>query len=482
MRERTDHPDAIACAEYRCGMSTGPPSDGAVAASTRRSPPTGDDDARLARGRSRSIAHSGVEAALSRLVVLVCLVALVIVTGRLMEPAGRGLYALATVAAMLCGLPLGSVWVANAVEIARRRTALSEIYGASMVIALVGGVATAVVAVSISPALGDRWWIVAFPAAVTPFMLLARYQEGIYTSLGHIRAVNLVRITRAALPLAFIAPPLIAGASAQTAIGVWVLWWVALPALLFAPMWTLVGRPRLPSERGFYGRVITYGAKISGLNAVTLINDRVGLLALALFAAAAEVGIYSIAIAATQALLLVTEALTLSAFHRIGGDARDASAALTAHAMRHCVLLAAVGSIVLVPLTVFAIPWTVGDAYGDVPLLIALLVPTTIGSAAFFPLYAFFEVQIATASVRLKIAGAALVANIALSVSLAPVWGMWGVAVGSSIAYVMAGAVAFAAFRRASGIRLRGLLPGRGELRDYVALVQSYAGRHGSTP
>jgi hypothetical protein len=159
-------------------MSTGPPSDGAAAASTRRSPPKGDDDAHLARGRSRSIAHSGVEAALSRVVVLVCLVALVIVTGRLMEPAGRGLYALATVAAMLCGLPLGSVWVANAVEIARRRTALSEIYGASMVIALVGGVATAVVAVSISPALGDRWWIVAFPAAVTPFMLLARYQEG----------------------------------------------------------------------------------------------------------------------------------------------------------------------------------------------------------------------------------------------------------------------------------------------------------------
>ena len=83
---------------------------------------------------------------------------------------------------------------------------------------------------------------------------------------------------------------------------------------------------------------------------------------------------------------------------------------------------------------------------------------------------------------RLKIAGAALVANIALSVSLAPVWGMWGVAVGSSIAYMIAGGVAFAAFRRASGIRLRGLRPGRGELRDYVVLVRSYAGRHGSTP
>jgi O-antigen/teichoic acid export membrane protein len=440
---------------------------------------TGDDEARLAKGRSRSIAHSGVEAALSRLVVLVCLVGLVIVTGRLMEPEGRGLYALATVAAMLCGLPLGSVWVANAVEIARRRTPLGEVYGASIVVALVGGAATAMVAVAVSPALGDRWWIVAFPAAVTPFMLLSRYQEGIYTSLGHIRAVNLVRIARAVLPLAFITPPLLAGASAQTAIGIWVLWWVALPAVLLLPIRSLLGAPRLPSERGFYRRVISYGTKISGLNAVTMINDRVGLVALAIFAGNAQVGIYSIALAGTQALLLMTEALTLTAFHRIGGDARDASAALTARSVRHCILIAAVGSIGLVPLTVLAIPWTVGDAYGDVPLLIAVLIPATIGSAAFFPLYAFFEVQIATASVRLKIAGTALIANIALSAALAPVWGMWGVAIGTSIAYLIAGAVAFAAFRRESGIRLRALVPGRGEVHDYLALVRSYAVRRG---
>jgi O-antigen/teichoic acid export membrane protein len=461
-------------------MSAGSPPESGVVASTGRSPATGDDDARLARGRSRSIAHSGAEAALSRVVVLVCLVALVIVTGRLMEPAGRGLYALATVAAMLCGLPLGSVWVANAVEIARRRTGLSEIYGASMVIAVVGGVAIAVVAIALSPAFGDRWWIVAFPAAATPFMLLARYQEGIYTSLGHIRAVNLVRIARAALPLAFITPPLLAGASAQTAIGVWVLWWLALPAILFFPMRSVLGRPRLPSERGYYRRVITYGTKISGLNAVTMINDRIGLVALAVFAGDADVGIYSIAIAGTQALLLMTEALTLSAFHRIGGDARDASAALTARAVRHCILIAAAGSVVLVPLTVFAIPWTVGDAYGDVPLLIALLVPSTIGSAAFFPLYAFFEVQVATASVRLKIAGSALIANIALSLALAPVWGMWGVAVGVAIAYLIAGAIAFTLFRSESGIRLRELRPGRREVQDYRALLTSYTTRRRS--
>src|SRR5215207_6783062 len=210
------------------------------------------DEARVAGGRPRSIAQGGLEAVLSRVVVLVCLVALVIVTGRLMEPDGRGLYALATVAASLCGLPLGAVWIANAVEIARGRTALGEIHGASIVIAFVGGLAIAMVAIALSPLLGDRWCIVAFPAAATPFMLLSRYQEGLYTSVGHIRAVNLIRIARSALPLAFITPPLLAGASSRTAIAVWVLWWVALAAILLMPTRAVFGRPRRPKERGFY--------------------------------------------------------------------------------------------------------------------------------------------------------------------------------------------------------------------------------------
>jgi O-antigen/teichoic acid export membrane protein len=435
------------------------------------------DEARIARGRPRSIAQGGLEAVLSRVLVLVCLVALVIVTGRLMEPAGRGLYALATVGASLCGLPLGAIWIANAVEIARRRAPLSEIYGGAMVIALVGGLATALVAVAFSPLLGDRWWLLALPAVVTPFMLLSRYQEGLYTSVGHVRAVNLIRIARSALPLAFITPPLLAGASARAAIAIWVLWWVALPIVLFLPTRSLFGRPRLPQERGFYRRVVGYGAKISGLNAVTMLNDRVGLLALAAFATDADVGIYSIALAGTQALLLVTEALTLSAFQRIGASSRTESAALTARAIRHSVLLAASGTMLLVPITLVAVPLTVGREYADVPMLLAVLIPSTIASAAFLPLYAFFEVQIGSPSMRLKIAGSALLANVVLCVALAPVWGRWGVAGGTSLAYLLASAVAYWCFRVESGTGLRALRPGYAELRDYLALARSYTAR-----
>jgi O-antigen/teichoic acid export membrane protein len=435
------------------------------------------DESRVAGARPRSIAAGGLEAAVFRGIVVVCLVLLVIVTGRLMEPAGRGLYALAAVTAGLCGLPFGAVWIANAVEVARRRATLSELFGGSIVVAVAGGSATALVAFAFAPLLGDRWWLVALPAAVTPFMLLARYQEGLYTSVGHMRAVNLISVTRAVLPLVFITPPLLAGASARTAIAIWVLWWVALPIIIYFPARSLFGRPTLPREHGFYGRVVRYGAKVAGLNAVTMLNERVGLIALAIFATDADVGIYSVAIAGTQALLLVTESLALTAFQRIGGSSREESAALTIRAMRHSILLAAVGCVVLVPVAFVAVTWTVGPDYRDVPLLFVVLAPSTICAAALLPLYVFFEVQIATPAARLKVAGSALLANVALSLALAPLWSRWGVALGASLAYLLAGTVAFWCFRGESGARLRYLRPGRQELRDYVALARSYSER-----
>jgi hypothetical protein len=38
---------------------------------------------------------------------------------------------------------------------------------------------TCLVVLAISPLLGDRWWVLALPSLITPFILLRAYQEGI---------------------------------------------------------------------------------------------------------------------------------------------------------------------------------------------------------------------------------------------------------------------------------------------------------------
>jgi O-antigen/teichoic acid export membrane protein len=381
------------------------------------------------------------------------------------------------VAAGVCGTVLGSIWIANAVEVSRRRLTTSEIFGGSIVIAAIGGTATALVAIACSPLAGDRWWLIALPAAVTPFMLLSRYQEGLFTAVGHVRAVNVMTIARAVLPLLFIGVPLLAGASERTAIACWVLWWVALAAVMYLPAGTTFGRPRRPRERRYYHRVLVYGGKMSGIQAVAALHDRVGLLVLALFAGDAAVGVLSVALAGRELVLLAAQSLALSSFHDIGVAEHTDSSGLTMRAMRHVVLLATVGSGVVVLATLVLLARVVGPGFEDVPRLIALLAPSTVALGCLYQIFQFFEVRVAKAAVTLAIAASALAANAILSTALAPLWGAEGVALGTSIAYLVAGAVAFRSFRRETGVSPRDLVPGTHEVRDYVALVRPYARR-----
>jgi O-antigen/teichoic acid export membrane protein len=459
------------------GGAGGAAPDHELAAADERAASAHPDDARTTGFQPPSIAAGGVSAFVFRIIELVATTLMVIVTGRLMEPAGRGLYALASLTISLLLLPLGAVWVGNAVEMARRRLPLRELFGGSLVIAGVGGVATGLVALAVAPLLGDRWWVVAFPAAVTPFVLLLKYEEGFYTGLGHVRAVNWVRVARAVLPLVFITPPLLAGASPRTAIAIWTVSFVVLPVLILVPLRLLVGGPRLPGDRPYYRRVVTYGGKISGLNAVDTVNDRIGLIALAVFATEAAVGIFSIAIAAVQVLLVAPQALALSAFRRIGISSREPSAALTVRAMRHSILLTSVGSLAAFPVVLVGVPWAVGDEYSDVPLLFALLIPNALFLASLTSLYTYFQVQARKPATLLVVGGCALGANLALSIALAPLWGTWGVAIAASCAGAIGGGVAFQAFRKESGTRLRELIPGRREVEDYLALARGWLRR-----
>ena len=145
--------------------------------------------------------------------------------------------------------------------------------------------------------------------------------------------------------------------------------------------------------------------------------------------------------------------------------------------MRHSILCTAAGSLILLPLVLVGVPWTVGKGYEDVPLLFALLVPNAVCLAALTPLYTFFEVQAKKPGTLLKVGGCALAANVGLTIALAPMWGTWGVAIAASLAGAVGGGVAVRAFQTESGARLREVLPGRGELEDYVALAASFSER-----
>ena len=420
-----------------------------------------------------SIASGGFEALLFKAGELVSQVLMVVLTGRLLGPSGRGLYALASLSVGICQVPFGSVWVANAVELARERATPRDVFGVSVVVAAFGGTVTCLVALAISPLFGDKWWVFALPSLITPFVLLRAYQEGIWQALGHVRAVNVLRLGRASLPFLFILPPLLADAPIRTTIVIWELAFVVLAITAWFRLRVFVGSPRFPRDRTIYRRVTKYGLTISGFRIVEVLNERNGLLLLAIFASDATVGVYSIAVAATEVLLLATEALALSTFNRISFGSREASAALSIRTMRHCVLLAAVASVVAVPASYVVLPWVLGPGYGEVPVLLLLLTPNVLCLAAVRPLYSFFQVQAEKPVSMFRVVAAALVVNTVLNVTLVPTLGAKGAAIAASTSGIVAVIVAFRAFAAESGARLADLRPRRSDLTAYVDLAGS---------
>jgi O-antigen/teichoic acid export membrane protein len=422
-----------------------------------------------------SVARGGIEAIGARILELTGQVALVLVTARLMGPAGRGLYALASLTAVLCSLPLGSVWSANAIEVAKQRTSLPELLGASVVIALVGGVATALVAFAVAATLGDRWWVVAYPAATAPLILFARYGEGLYQAIGHVRAVNVITVGRVLLPLALITPPLLADADDRTSIAIWTLWLVVLPVLIYPPLRRTVGGQRMPAEHGLYRRLVTTGVKLSVANTALMMSPRIALIALAVFSGDAAVGVYSLAVAAGDVLYLTTNSLVSASFRGIASRERAASIALAARSIRHTLLLALAVAAVLVPGVYLLLPHLVGEGFDDVPGALAILVPGVLGLSSFWVLHTFFTVQLGRPAIVTRIALVTLAANAALCLALVPPLDLWGAALATTIANLVCAALSFWTFRALSGVRLWTLLPGRAEVRDYVELARSRA-------
>jgi len=423
----------------------------------------------LAAGGLESVAFRGIEVAAQ--------VALLVLTARLMEPDGRGLYALASFSAVLLSLPLGSVWTANAIELSARRTSPGDLLGASLAIALAGGAATAGVALAVSPALGEHWWVVAAPAVVAPFILLARYEEGLYQALGDVRAVNWMVVGRVLLALVFIAPPLLLGADDRTAIAVWALSLAALAVAGLPRLRRDVVPLRVPRDPALYRRLVGVGLKLAAGNSAMLVTPRVALVALAIFATTADVGVYSVAIAVAEMLYVAVYALDLTAFHRISIRSGEDAVTLTRHAYRHAALLAVGGAAVLVPASLVLLRPVVGPGYEDVPLLLVALLPGVVAQSVGKILYAFFAVRQARPGLVTRVAILMALVNIPLTFALVPAFGTWGAAAASSAAGLAGNAVLTHRFARETGTGRWALVPGTGELRDYAGLAHALAGR-----
>lgn len=411
-----------------------------------------------------------------------------VVVARALGPAGAGGFSILLATLLLVtflstlGIDLG---VAYHVGGGRWRPAdaLRQSQAAAGVLAIAGG-AVALVAVE-SGAAGAFDHVPLAALVVTllalPGAISLTYSAQLALALSRYRAYAIAVALPSVIGLVLIAclaPPFGLTAAAAGLLAAYSL--VAGAVLL----WWLRQLPRSsPALRGEGIRVRTaaaFGIRTNLGNALQLVNYRADLFILNAVAIPAVVGRYAIATSVTTAGVLLPRALAAVVMPRIAELGTSAPApereAAIARTVRHAGVLVA-ASVLALAAALQAIPLVYGESFRPAISLGLLLLPgvaaiglsnslaaAIVGSG--LPSYTLYAGLIVTPP------------TVALYLVLINAVGARGAALASSASYITTMLVTYFFFRRATGVRrLRVLLPGRAELRDYAALLSRLRSR-----
>ena len=434
--------------------------------------------------------HLGVGAAFSVLVQggpLLAAMVLSVVLARTIGPAGNGRFALLAtlvgLAAMVVslGLPAGITH-----EVSRRRWSVRQALRTSSEIALPLGIAgflggLAVFALAQDAVFGGiRTWVAAVALSSVPLVLLYQFADSIMLARERYEGYAVLELSHS-LALVLVGASLAIPFGLAGAV-------IGLPAAALAG--ALVGVLLLVREAhsdtivdvgGSLRRVLRFGVQTWGANLLQQINYRFDILILGGFAAARDVGVYSVALALTSVALVLPHGLQTVLFPRAatldesmlaGRLSADDSDAALAKAARHGVLLTIPAALLIGVLLLVAVPLLYGARFAQTTALGFVLLPgvlllgigkvlTSAIAGRGHPRYLLYSGAISAPL------------TLALYFVLIPPFHEWGAAVGSSISYGLMSLLWLFYFRRATRIGLRAALVPRAEdVADYGRLAR----------
>jgi O-antigen/teichoic acid export membrane protein len=432
-----------------------------------------DESASLPPGQ---IGRRGARSLLFRVLTAISDFLVVFVTARGFGAEGRGLYALASVTALIIVTVAGGTATALSAYLARGRASLGQLRSASVALAIALAI---FIALWIGVALIVGWPqepAILIGAGAAPVIFLTELQIALYQAQGDPRRMHYVQFAKSLVALVALAAVAIAAPGhTYLALVVWALTQLLVPAVtLFlqhreAPM---TGRGVVP----VLGRLVRRGAPVSLANGVTLLNYRIDVLVVAALLPLAKLGTYSVAIATGETLWLVSRALVTGAFAPVASSDQAESIRLTSRVVRHTWLpMIAAGLLLVGVMRVFAGP-VLGSAFSDTWIYLAVLLPGIIAFGVTEILRIYFLVRLEHSRQVLIMAGAGTFANLVLAVALVPVIGLVGAALSTTLSYVAGGCYLFFEFARSTGdADIRTYAPGRREMRDYRVVARSLA-------
>jgi O-antigen/teichoic acid export membrane protein len=402
-----------------------------------------------------------------------------VVYARALGPTDRGLYYLVASWVVLTSTFLSGGFGTYIVVTAGRHDASSnQLLGGAFLLSLglelasVGGGYVLWPVLRAGPLRGLSLSLAMAAFAMVGFSVLTTYLIELYIGIGRVRGLALLTfMTQLATDSLGILLVTVFSLGLSGAVAALALNAVAAPAVLATGLLRSGIRPEF--HRGVVLRGLSYGARRQVGLAAGFLLLRVDVLILNAFRSAAEVGVYSIAVAIAEKIWLITAVLSQVAFPHISSATSTEAAAETGRISRQA-LLVGLGSAGAVALASWlGLRLVFGDAYsGALPLLL-LLLPGVIAqpiSRAVDVYVAGFRHQPLLASL---IALAVMLVGLPIYLATIGAYGAMGAAIGTSVVYLLQAGIAAAVFLRISGTQLSALLPNWHEICELPHSIRS---------
>jgi O-antigen/teichoic acid export membrane protein len=405
---------------------------------------------------------------------------LAVLSTNVLDTHGRGIYAiLATWAGIAMTIITGGTPILAADLIHGRHDA-RVLHGASCAIALQAALLLFPIAVAISLfTSGVTLAALLCTAAVAVLVTYTNFEMSIAQARGSVLRVSLTDIGMAVFPLVAtaIAVVVVAEPTVTTLMAAWAIGAIVTVSLQLTDALATAGVVMRHAWR-VAASITRRSGMVALANGTVLLTSRIDVLVVAAVLSASDAGIYSIPVALSGSLLLLSRSVLTATYRPImTAPASDVAARLSS-ALRHSVIVVMVGGTLSVLVVALTAGFVFGDAYSDIWQPYAILVPASACLCVAEMLRHFLLTRLERQREILLTSAAMLLANGVLAVVGAAAFGILGAAASTTITYAAAAAwlVAFCA-RSLSVPMLQLAVPRRSDLAAYWRVLRMLISR-----
>jgi O-antigen/teichoic acid export membrane protein len=404
--------------------------------------------------------------------------AIAVMTTNLLDTHGRGIYAILTTWIGIGASMLTGGTTVLAADLIFGRQDHRRLHGASLAVATAAALLLLPLSLVVSLFTSS-----ATPAAlvcaatVTVLVTYSNFAMSIDQARGDVLRVSLTTVGMAVFPLlAMAASAAVFDPTVTTLIAAW-----AVGALMTASVQIALavatGSLWVRHACGLGASIIRRALGVSVANGTMLLWSRIDVLVVAAVLSASAAGVYSIPVALSGSLLLLSGSLLTAMYHSImTAPATEVAGRLSA-ALRHSLIVVLAGGGLSVPLVAVAAGFVFGDAYSEIWRPYAILV---LGSACLCEaeiLRHFLLTRLERSRELVVLALIMLAVNGALAAGGAAWFGLVGAAVATTVSYAAAAFALAALCARALSVSVRELAaPRRSDLASYLRVARSLLG------